>query len=112
MGPDSASVDCPEFITDTLDDGVGVVLEFSRPDGALLGVGCVDGRIVLWDVATSSVTRHLISHVATVLSLRSDRMSDRRGGEGPSVSHIHHGSLSIAGQEMERYCARPRLTGV
>jgi COMPASS component SWD1 len=58
----------PEYIEETLDDGMATCCAFNRR-GSLLAVGCHDGRTVIWDFETRSVAKILIGHVHPITNV-------------------------------------------
>lgn len=60
----------PEEFDGSLDTvSLAVTCAFNR-QGALLAVGCNDGRIVIWDFLTRGIAKIISAHVHPVCSLR------------------------------------------
>jgi COMPASS component SWD1 len=60
--------DLPEVIETYLADGHGTTVSFNGR-GSLLAVGCLDGRVCIWDFDTRSVARIFLGHVHPVTSV-------------------------------------------
>jgi COMPASS component SWD1 len=65
---DPFAQDYPEALTASFNFGHATCLRFNH-SGSHVGVGLVDGAVIIWDTATSSVARVLKAHTRTVQSL-------------------------------------------
>ncbi|KAF0987253.1 hypothetical protein HZS_2105 [Henneguya salminicola] len=66
----------PEKFDEVLDSvTLAVVCSFNR-SGALLAVGCNDGRLVIWDIITRNIVRALSAHVRPITSISWSRYGD------------------------------------
>jgi COMPASS component SWD1 len=65
---DPFAQDYPESLTDSFNVGHATCLRFNH-SGSHVGVGLVDGLVIIWDTATSGVARILKAHTRTVQSL-------------------------------------------
>jgi len=57
--------DFPDHISGKLEQGVGRICSFNRR-GTLLAVGCVVGKVVIWDFETLGVAKELTYHTAPI----------------------------------------------
>jgi len=58
----------PEIIEETLEEGFATTCAFNRV-GTLLATGCYDGRCIIWDFDTRSVSEVLAGHIHPITSL-------------------------------------------
>ena len=65
---DPFAQDYPEALTASFNFGHATCLRFNH-SGSHVGVGLVDGAVIIWDTATSGVARVLKAHTRTVQSL-------------------------------------------
>src|SRR5215471_16693150 len=65
---DPFAQDYPEALTASFNFGHATCLRFNR-SGSHVGVGLVDGAVIIWDTATSGIARVLKAHTRTVQSL-------------------------------------------
>jgi COMPASS component SWD1 len=59
---------CPELIERRLIEGHAVLSSFNRA-GTLLAVGCLDGRIMIWDFEVIGVSRVLFGHTRPICTI-------------------------------------------
>ena len=89
---DPFAQDYPEALTASFNFGHATCLRFNH-SGSHVGVGLVDGGVIIWDTATSGVARVLKAHTRTVQSL---------------WYQLHRPALMLAGLVMDVICC-PRL---
>lgn len=65
---DPFAQDYPEALSGSFNFGHATCLRFNH-SGSHVGVGLVDGAVIIWDTATSGVARVLKAHTRTVQSL-------------------------------------------
>jgi COMPASS component SWD1 len=65
---DPFAQDYPEALTASFNFGHATCLRFNH-SGSHVGVGLVDGAVIIWDTATSGIARFLKAHTRTVQSL-------------------------------------------
>src|SRR5438046_7643041 len=65
---DPFAQDYPEALTASFNFGHATCLRFNH-SGSHVGVGLVDGAVIIWDTATSGIARVLKAHTRTVHSL-------------------------------------------
>ncbi|KAK9695469.1 chromatin binding protein, variant 2 [Basidiobolus ranarum] len=58
----------PEIIEEVLEDGPTIICAFNG-NGSFLAGGCTDGRCLIWDFETRSITRKLEGHTKSVSSV-------------------------------------------